>query len=197
MEKRLTSKCNKGEAGDPLTAIKNLRQVLNSLPQPIALVTGTVDLLLMEFNQETNFKEALQAVRKQLKIILQIIDEIWNSISRLVNHDGESNMKTSKLRQRAYNSERSPTPANGGPATRVERPDGVDLVTTGRNIRQRLHALAQPLVVVTGTIDLLLLELERESCHYEKLQTISEQLESIVNIIDEVRKVARNMGEGF
>ncbi|MBW1916993.1 MAG: hypothetical protein JRI57_03075 [Deltaproteobacteria bacterium] len=197
MENPLTSESNAGGISESFAAIENIRRALNFLSQPIALVSGTVNLLLVELDQETNYNNALQAVQRQLKVILQVIDEIQKTVSRLLNHNEGANMKIRMQPQKGFKARRSPAQARGGSPTGNKLADDMDVVAAGKNIRQRLHELAQPLVVVTGTIDLLLLELEQESCHYQKLQSISEQLESIVNIIDEVRKVAREMDEAL
>jgi signal transduction histidine kinase len=59
------------------------------------------------------------------------------------------------------------------------------------NIRHSLHALAQPLAAVTGLVDLLLLEMEEEDEMFPEIRLISEQLEKVLRIIEEIRRIAR------
>jgi signal transduction histidine kinase len=67
----------------------------------------------------------------------------------------------------------------------------MDYLETLRNLRQALHELAQPMAAVTGLVDLLLLELDEESDIYREILTISEQLEKVLQIIGEMRRMAR------
>jgi C4-dicarboxylate-specific signal transduction histidine kinase len=59
------------------------------------------------------------------------------------------------------------------------------------NIRQSLHALAQPLAAVTGLVDLLLLEMDEEEEVFQEIKLISDQLEKVLLIIEEMRRIAR------
>jgi len=59
------------------------------------------------------------------------------------------------------------------------------------NIRRSLHALAQPLAAVTGMVDLLLLEMDEQDEIFDEIKMISEQLEKMLKIIEEMRRVAR------
>lgn len=59
------------------------------------------------------------------------------------------------------------------------------------SIRQYLHSLAQPLAVLTGTIDLLLLEMDEADPRLPEFLQINEQLEKILQIIGEIRRLAR------
>jgi signal transduction histidine kinase len=59
------------------------------------------------------------------------------------------------------------------------------------NLRQSLHDLAQPLATVTGLVDLLLLELDEQDKMFEEVHLISEQLEKILAIIEEIRQLVR------
>lgn len=59
------------------------------------------------------------------------------------------------------------------------------------NLRQYLHDLAQPLATVTGLVDLLLLELEERDKLFEEVHLISEQLEKVLAIIGEIRRIVR------
>jgi len=62
---------------------------------------------------------------------------------------------------------------------------------TIRNIRQSLHSLAQPLAVLTGLVDLLLLELDQADPTLPEVQQISEQLEKVLHIVGEIHRLAR------
>lgn len=59
------------------------------------------------------------------------------------------------------------------------------------NIRQSLHSLAQPLAVVTGLVDLLLLELDQADPTLQDVRQISEQLEKVLRIVGEIHRLAR------
>jgi signal transduction histidine kinase len=58
-------------------------------------------------------------------------------------------------------------------------------------IRQSLHDLAQPLAAVTGLVDLMLLEMDEQDPLLYEVQTISEQLEKVLQIVAEIRRIAR------
>jgi signal transduction histidine kinase len=58
-----------------------------------------------------------------------------------------------------------------------------------------LHELAQPLSTVTGLIDLLLLEMDEQDKIFKEVKLISEQLGKILNIIGEIREIAREPAE--
>jgi signal transduction histidine kinase len=60
-----------------------------------------------------------------------------------------------------------------------------------KEIRDSLHALAQPLAAVTGTVDLLLLECDENSPILPELQMLSEQLQRVLEIIADMRRLAR------
>jgi signal transduction histidine kinase len=59
------------------------------------------------------------------------------------------------------------------------------------NIRQSLHSLAQPLAVLTGLVDLLLLELDQADPTLLEVRQISEQLEKVLRIVGEIHRLAR------
>jgi signal transduction histidine kinase len=58
------------------------------------------------------------------------------------------------------------------------------------NLRHILHDLAQPLSTVTGLIDLMLLELDERDKMFQEVQLISQQLEKVMDIIGEIRRMA-------
>jgi signal transduction histidine kinase len=60
------------------------------------------------------------------------------------------------------------------------------------DIRQSLHALAQPLAILTGLVDLLLLEVAEDDPKARDLHRISEQLETIRKIVGEIRLLVRD-----
>ncbi len=62
---------------------------------------------------------------------------------------------------------------------------------TVRNIRQSLHQLAQPLAVLTGLVDLLLLDLEQTDPAFQDVRQISEQLERVRHIVGDMHRMAR------
>lgn len=60
-----------------------------------------------------------------------------------------------------------------------------------KEIRDSLHELAQPLAAVTGMVDLLLLECDEDSPIIEEVRMISEQLQKVLEIVTEIRRLAR------
>ncbi len=60
-----------------------------------------------------------------------------------------------------------------------------------KEIRAQLHELAQPLAAVTGIVDLLLLECDENSPMFPEIQTISDQMQRMLEIIAEIRRLAR------
>lgn len=65
-----------------------------------------------------------------------------------------------------------------------------------QNLRHLLHDLAQPLATITGLIDLLLLELKEGDKMFQEVNLISQQLEKVLQIIEEVHRIAREATEG-
>jgi hypothetical protein len=63
------------------------------------------------------------------------------------------------------------------------------------NLRHFLHDLAQPLSTVTGLIDLMLLELDERDKMFQEVQLISQQLEKVMAIIGEIRRLTREAAE--
>lgn len=63
------------------------------------------------------------------------------------------------------------------------------------NLRHFLHDLAQPLSTVTGLVDLLLLELDERDKIFQEVHLISQQLEKVLQIIGEIRRIAREAAE--
>jgi len=67
----------------------------------------------------------------------------------------------------------------------------MDLEAKLKAIRSSLHELAQPLAAVTGMVDLLLLECNENDPIFEEVQMISEQLQKVLEIVTEIRRLAR------
>jgi signal transduction histidine kinase len=65
-----------------------------------------------------------------------------------------------------------------------------------QDIRQSLHDLAQPLAAMTGLVDLMLLELDEQDPLLHEVQMISEQLEKVLQIVGEIRRIAREASGG-
>ena len=63
------------------------------------------------------------------------------------------------------------------------------------NLRHCLHDLAQPLSTVTGLIDLMLLELDERDKMFREVQLISQQLEKVMEIVGEIRRMAREAAD--
>jgi signal transduction histidine kinase len=64
-----------------------------------------------------------------------------------------------------------------------------------QNLRHVLHELAQPLATVTGLVDLLLLELDEKTQIFQQVQLISQQLDKVMELIEEIRRLAREAAE--
>ena len=60
-----------------------------------------------------------------------------------------------------------------------------------KEIRNSLHDLAQPLAAVTGMVDLLLLECDEDSPLFEEIKMISDQLQKVLEIVTEIRRLSR------
>jgi signal transduction histidine kinase len=65
-----------------------------------------------------------------------------------------------------------------------------------KKLRHLLHDLAQPLATITGLIDLLLLELKEGDRIFQEVNSISQQLEKVLQIIGEVHRIAQEAAEG-
>lgn len=64
-----------------------------------------------------------------------------------------------------------------------------------QNIRRILHDLAQPLAAVTGLVDLMLLEMDEQDPFFPEVQVLSRQLEKVLAILGEIRRLAREATE--
>ena len=70
----------------------------------------------------------------------------------------------------------------------MAKPATLDLILS---TRQSLHDLAQPLAALTGLVDLLLLETAADDPRLQDVQRISEQLERVLEIVGEIRRMLR------
>ena len=59
-----------------------------------------------------------------------------------------------------------------------------------------MHELAQPLAALTGLIDLLLLAIEADDPRLKEIQLINEQLEKVLQLMGEIRQMAREATAG-
>ncbi len=62
-----------------------------------------------------------------------------------------------------------------------------------RSMRLMLHDLAQPLSVLAGTVDLLMMEVDPSSPQFHEVRHLSEQLQVILNKMEAIRRLARQM----
>lgn len=62
-----------------------------------------------------------------------------------------------------------------------------ELTDSLQNIRHSLHELAQPLATVTGLVDLLMLEMDKNHELFQEVTMISQQLDKALAIIGEIR----------
>jgi signal transduction histidine kinase len=67
-----------GAAMQASETIKDIRHSLHELAQPLAAVTGLIDLLLLEGQPETPLYEEIQLISEKLEQVLEIIAHIRN-----------------------------------------------------------------------------------------------------------------------
>jgi signal transduction histidine kinase len=58
------------------TSLRHIRQSLHQLAQPLAAVTGMVDLLLLEIDEHQALFKEVQLISQQLEKVLEIVGEI-------------------------------------------------------------------------------------------------------------------------
>jgi signal transduction histidine kinase len=61
---------------EPSAHLDHIRQSLHELSQPLAAVTGLVDLLLLEMEQDSSYFWEIRMISEQLERVLSIIGEI-------------------------------------------------------------------------------------------------------------------------
>lgn len=73
----------------------NLRHCLHDLAQPLATVTGLVDLLLLELDERDKIFQEVQLISQQLEKVMQIVEEI----RQMTREAAEREIKTLKPSQ--------------------------------------------------------------------------------------------------
>lgn len=68
-----------------------------------------------------------------------------------------------------------------------------DLTMYMKSMRHMLHDIAQPLSVMAGTVDLLMIESDPRSRQFGEIKHISDQLQVIIEKMDELRQLARQI----
>ena len=72
-----------------------------------------------------------------------------------------------------------------------------DLTNYVKSIRHMLHDMAQPLSVMAGTVDLLMIESDPRSRQFDEIEHISEQLQLLIEKMDELRQLVRQMNHSM
>ena len=75
----------------------------------------------------------------------------------------------------------------------VRCPVNGDLFQYIISMRHMLHDLAQPLSVMAGTVDLLMIESDPTSRQFDDIKHISDQLQAIIDKMNEIRNLARKI----
>jgi signal transduction histidine kinase len=68
----------------------NLKHFLHDLAQPLATVTGLVDLLLLEMDERDKMFQEVQQISEQLEKVLAIIGEIRQVAREAADREGIS-----------------------------------------------------------------------------------------------------------
>jgi signal transduction histidine kinase len=68
-----------------------------------------------------------------------------------------------------------------------------DILNYVKSMRLMLHDLAQPLSVMAGTVDLLMIESDPQSRQFDDIKHISDQLQVILDKMNDIRQLARQM----
>uniref|UniRef100_A0A7V4LE00 histidine kinase n=1 Tax=Desulfobacca acetoxidans TaxID=60893 RepID=A0A7V4LE00_9BACT len=61
---------------EPLEALSDIRRSLHELAQPLAAVTGMVDLLLLEQEGDSPLLQDIQLINERLEKVLEIVAHI-------------------------------------------------------------------------------------------------------------------------
>jgi signal transduction histidine kinase len=72
-----------------------------------------------------------------------------------------------------------------------------DLPNYLESMRLMLHDLAQPLSVMAGTVDLLMIESDPKSHRYDDIKHISDQLQLIIDKMNQIRQLARQINSSM
>ena len=75
---------------EPSPYPNNLRHFLHDLAQPLATVTGLVDLLLLELDERDKIFKEVQLISQQLEKIMTIIGEIRQIVREAADREGKS-----------------------------------------------------------------------------------------------------------
>lgn len=62
-----------------------------------------------------------------------------------------------------------------------------------KSMRLMLHDLAQPLSVLAGAVDLLLIEADPSSQQFDEAKHLSDQLQVIIDKMEAIRQIARQI----
>lgn len=62
-----------------------------------------------------------------------------------------------------------------------------------KSMRLMLHDLAQPLSVLAGQVDLLLIEADPDSQQFLEVKHLSEQLQAVMDKMEDIRRLARQI----
>jgi signal transduction histidine kinase len=68
-----------------------------------------------------------------------------------------------------------------------------DLTNYVKSMRHMLHDIAQPLSVMAGTVDLLMIESDPRSRQFDEIKHISDQLQLIIDKMNDLRQLARQI----
>jgi signal transduction histidine kinase len=73
---------------------ENLSRILHDLAQPMATVTGLVDLLLLEMDEQDKMFQEVQLINEQLEKIMAIISEIRQIVREAAKSEATSQEET-------------------------------------------------------------------------------------------------------
>ena len=65
----------------------NLRHILHDLAQPLATVTGLIDLMLLELDERDKMFQEVQLISRQLEKVVQIVREIQRMAREASDHE--------------------------------------------------------------------------------------------------------------
>ena len=75
---------------EPHPNYDNLHHFLHDLAQPLAAVTGLVDLLLLEMNEQDKLFQEVQLISEQLEKVMSIIGDIRQIAREAAEREAES-----------------------------------------------------------------------------------------------------------
>jgi sensor histidine kinase regulating citrate/malate metabolism len=68
----------------------NLREILHELAQPLSTVTGLIDLMLLELNEQDKLFQEVQLISQQLEKVMEIVAAIRRMALEAANHERKS-----------------------------------------------------------------------------------------------------------